>query len=178
MIINGIIRRTDCCGLRLVYGIANRDPLDVIHTLTHAVAEEVEMKDSAHYAFTDNTGEENEYGGTLAQNLTDFGLGTVVATPFAVNPNSGNMLKAFLFTPDRAACQEYYQRVNNDEPQRVLEEMGFTIGTAVRSQGLFPGRAKITGTHNGLIRVTLKNDNSNVRLTVEQARSLIITRPY
>lgn len=127
-LLNNIIKRTDCCGLRELSPIGGYDPIDVLYTLAHSIRGRVTSTDGCYYVFTDNTGFDDGYGNALKHVIESENLGTIYATDWNSNPNSGNRLKAFLWTLDRPALLAWLERKLQEESATLLERAGFQIG--------------------------------------------------
>lgn len=84
------------------------------------------------------------YGRKFAAFITDNGLGTVVASPRAINPNSGNNLQVWVWCIDHDTLKAWYEKVKpKPEPKSVKGKV--SILDALHQAGL----AGIQGGPNG-----------------------------
>lgn len=175
-----ITYRTECCGLRLLYGIGGQLPLDVVYTTCVNIRDHREYRDGAHYAFTDNTGRDDDYGQQLKEFIEENNLGTVIETSFERNPNSGNQLKIFVWTPDREACINFADQ-HDRVPDRTLEDFGYTIGDFIRftrnSPNRFEGRGRLGTVNIDRVQVTLQ-DGEVVNILLDELESCTKTRSF
>lgn len=182
-----IINRTSCCGIRELYRISAMTPENIVYSVGYYI-QEGETIDGAHFVFSDNTGEDNEYGGRLKRYIEEQGLGTVVQTPFAFNPNSNNQLRAYLWTLDREALATWTETKQREEEEREaqerinqLEEAGFAIGDFVRfsenSPNHFTGRGRFVSQRGENIRIERQN-GMVVNILAEELSRLTKTRPF
>ena len=108
------IHDTACCGMREINGLSWARPLnnttqvlkDIYNYRSYDNRQYVRP---AVYVFTQASSVKNPklpsavYGARLAKFIRAQNLGPVVSTRPAMNPNSGNYVRAFTWTPDWAA---------------------------------------------------------------------------
>lgn len=187
--VRDIFNRTSCCGIREIYGIGNKTPELILYSLGYYL-DQGEGISGAHYLFSDNTGAQDgvHYGEVFRDYIINHELGTVLETPFKHNPNSGNMLKAFLWTIDQPAFDRWFVAKVNELATRNIDvynarlaRHGFAVGDFVRFRGdspnRFEGRARISPPQN--TNISLTKQNGEVHSILEgELESLVKTRPY
>lgn len=186
--VRNIFNRTSCCGIRELYGISDKSPELILYSLGYYLAQN-ETVNGSHYLFSDNTGgHDDHYGEILRDYILEQGLGTVVETPFTHNPNSGNMLKAFLWTINQEAFNVWYTTKVQELAvrgimayQASLSTVNLAIGDFVRcitgSPNSFTGRARIVAPRNQNIAL-VKQDGTNHDILVGEIGILVKTRAY
>jgi hypothetical protein len=94
-----------CCGVREIDGLAFYDgkPEEAMKV----VAKNTVYDHTWRHALFTQAGKGKRYGTNFATYITKHKLGTVVATPTKVNPNSGNPLKAFIWTINWPAFKKW-----------------------------------------------------------------------
>jgi hypothetical protein len=93
-----------CCGVREIDGLSlHREPEDALKGVALSAAYDHKWR---HAIFT-QAGKGKRYGVQFAAYITKHKLGTVVASPTKVNPNSGNPLKAFIWTVNWPAFRKW-----------------------------------------------------------------------
>lgn len=192
----GIIHTTQCCGIRELDGIAGLNPRDILYTMGRAFREGRNRTVSPHYVFSDNSIglEVNHYGDALKQFIEDNNFGTVIETVSARNPNSGNILKAFIWTADddargRVVSWSIEEEARSEE-QRIgllnenLAVYNLKVGDAVCFKGVSPnaftGRAKIilSGDSSRYITLDLKDSRGQHRISLGELQYLVKARNY
>lgn len=103
------IRATECCGIDEIYNLDA--PLE---TITDVCENRLSGDICAIYLFHDAVRYKN--GTKLAKYILDNDLGTVVETKSVRNPNSGRMVKAWLWTPKMRTLKAWYKK-NKDADQ-------------------------------------------------------------
>lgn len=105
------IRPTMCCGVREYSGLngRNKEILEYVIDYRFAIGHRLGqyMPENFRYLiFTDNR--EFENGDSLRNFITERNLGTVIETASNHNPNSGNMVKVYIWTLDDKALMTWY----------------------------------------------------------------------
>lgn len=96
------VRSTSCCGVRDIDGLSDHS-----RNMEGAFRLFWPQFTGAFALFTCPT--KNKYGERFKKYIEKHKLGSVVETERRKNPNSGNMLRAYLWTLDKKACQKHYQ---------------------------------------------------------------------
>lgn len=99
------------CGVQQLYGVGYNTPSAVIRTAFRGQGDPDRF--TAHIVFSDvfSDSEDHVVGGQrLAEFIKERKLGTVVASPGRVNPNSGNRIKVWVWTPHRANLRAFLAR--------------------------------------------------------------------
>lgn len=115
-----------CCGVNELAGLSgHRSPESALKALLYPYLaypnnpRTAVIPHVAHLIFTGVLGGkrkwETSYGGTFATYIKDKGLGTVVESEVATNPNSHNRLKIWVWTLDRKALTAWAQAVAAEE---------------------------------------------------------------
>lgn len=110
------VRSLECCGILELVDISGEiglpgydDRKDGVELVVGYAA----RSSAAHFIFSEaGRPSEADYARLLAAYIRKHKLGTVVRSRSAVNPNSGNSLRAFLWTPNRAALQRWRLKHN------------------------------------------------------------------
>ena len=92
-----------CCGIREIEGIGELSAKEVMADL----AEDFRYDHKWRHAVFTQAGKKARYGLSFAAFIKKHKLGTVVASPTKENPNSGNPLKAFVWTVNWPALRKY-----------------------------------------------------------------------
>jgi hypothetical protein len=102
------IRNLECCGWRELDGVVNyRGSLEpVVKALSYARVLGTNYFATGGILFT-QAGTRNKYGFRLEKDLLAAGLGTVTRLPRFKNHNTGRIIQAFLWIPDKAALIKY-----------------------------------------------------------------------
>lgn len=117
-----IAHRTSCCGVADLDRLGiHRDPADALRTLktewkygpfghvAFAMFTGVVEVRGAHGMFHNRTFNTENYGKNFATFLTKENLGTVTEVEPQINPASGNVLGAWLWTIDRPALTRWFE---------------------------------------------------------------------
>jgi hypothetical protein len=73
-----------------------------------------EKFEAAYFIFS-QAGKENPYGEELAKLIKKLKLGRVYSTGWKTNPNSGNPVKVWIWTPSYKAFKKWYQENKNGQ---------------------------------------------------------------
>lgn len=114
-----------CCGLGEMSGLSDfRRPELALKSLFRD--DSGLLLRQPHLIFT-QAGRGATYGKRFAAYLIKEGLGTVVATPSKTNPNSGNPLVAWIWTPNKKALKAWGAAHNVKEytQERDTDEYGY-----------------------------------------------------
>ena len=115
------IRDTACCGMREVNGLSwtSSNPTQTLKGIyNHRGYYDRRLVRPAVYIFTQASHEKNPkspvstYGTRLAKFIRSQDLGPVVSTRPSLNPNSGNYVRAFTWTPDWVAFDAWIIQQN------------------------------------------------------------------
>ena len=104
------LKNTNCCGVGELYNLSRMTPKNVIINFERKVYSRGGDDGwrmptvKAHYMFHDV---ENKNGDKLAEYITKYDLGGLLATESRKNPNSPRKVKAWLFTPSKTAIQRH-----------------------------------------------------------------------
>lgn len=178
-----IIKATVCCGVRFLYEIAGKDTDRIVFTVANRIANGTrnDGTKAAHYIWTDNTGNNGSYGDNLKDFIIVNNLGEVTATDWRVNPNSGNQLKLYTWTPDEEAMLAFYQANTGPTTEEVLSELGLGIGDYVRCRAaspfMFEGRMLIDSIRGDDV-VLLDIGGAERIMPVQYLNTLTKTRPF
>jgi hypothetical protein len=102
-------RRLSCCGImelqQLSYHRSN--PVTILKAFGDCFYKPLysDMNEKFRYALFSAAGKRSAYGNRFAAYIRANKLGDVIETGMHVNPNSGNLLKAFLWTVDHDAVK-------------------------------------------------------------------------
>lgn len=92
------IRGTSCCGISELVNIGYNSPEQVLANVKSWAAPGGGGGNRAHLYFSSVTRE--KYGEALEAFILEHNLGSVVSTPSKRNPNSGNAIKGWFWTPN------------------------------------------------------------------------------
>lgn len=114
-----MLRDTSCCGLDEIDGLCDSPVATLLEVADEKYGDYLDAQ-QAFILFTDVMSKKrgNSRGEKLAGYIKKNGLGTVVMTQRAKkNPNSGNMIKAWVWSPNERALRAWWtkNRDNNDE---------------------------------------------------------------
>ena len=104
-----------CCGVRELHNLRAATEYVGYENIARKIASLIEDKvfNCAYILFTGVQPESRYHGGTYGDGFQDFilanRLGTVMASTKGTNPNSGNVLKVYLWQLDHAALKARYQ---------------------------------------------------------------------
>lgn len=113
------LRETSSCGIRELHGLSSR-PKDDLRAV-------VGGRRYGHLFFSDNTNTGN--GQRLAETIVNFGLGPIAESVPNRNPQTGNTIIGWVWTPDYPSIQKFL-----DDGLRPLT-------TAIKARGV--ARSKI-----------------------------------
>lgn len=109
----------DCCGINEIRSISdnrNNPEQTVIDVCKETYTEE---KIGAFLLFTDIN--KREAGNNLAKYILKNDLGSIIKTPLAINPNSGNKLQAYIWTINKRNLKKFAKkhkvRITADEDE-------------------------------------------------------------
>lgn len=103
-----------CCGMRELDGLRDNGErtvkqfCDELFDCYNDESLSISDINFIHVVFSDT--KRSSKGSSLASYIKRKGLGSVVATSYKKNPNSGNSLKAWLWTINRYALVEWYKQ--------------------------------------------------------------------
>ena len=101
------LNQGDCCGLREISGIARcSGPEKALENLAKGMLYDSSWR---HAVFT-QAGTRSTYGEKFKAYILKEKLGTVVESETKVNPNSGNKLKAYVWTVDWRRMKGWMKR--------------------------------------------------------------------
>lgn len=103
-----ITRSSISCGAYLVYDLRSTSPKTQTRKIAAEVAET--YRRAAFYIFSDHA--ENSPGSRLADFLKEINCGKVIATESRVNPNSGNKIRVWMYTPSVAKLRAWLKDDN------------------------------------------------------------------
>lgn len=158
IVIDNLIRTTNCCGLRELDGIEGHRVEDIVYTLGHAIENELPRQVGAFFLFTGVEGgvvdELCEWGRTNNDNF-----GRIITTNYVQNPNSGNMLKVCVWETDDIARDELarFYRENN-APPIDLAVYGLVVGDFISYAGV---RGRIRGVNQSRVELEMRNGSRN-----------------
>jgi hypothetical protein len=95
----GRVDGTNCCGVDEIDGLENNTPEEIVYGSYNA-----NKGNCAYYTFTDV---EDGNGDGVAKYIRANKLGTITRAPIALNPNSGNRIKIWIWTVDHAAMEKF-----------------------------------------------------------------------
>ena len=116
------LRQMGCCGIKEITGLSycvdTKTAMQDFAILTSLRKAEAYQKDLSlkwipapvvnfRYAIFSQAHKESAYGLKFAAFIRDQGLGTLEETGFSSNPNSGNQLKAWIWTVDHDALRSW-----------------------------------------------------------------------
>ncbi len=121
------------CGVHQAYGLERSTPQKLTMALADSYFQECndwkcdeygtygegvacrhrnEAINCAHFIFSDVMRNNTGNGARLAAFLTKLDIGTVVESPTSRNPNSGNRIRVWIFTPDRRKFYNWAREQN------------------------------------------------------------------
>jgi len=118
------VRPTTCCGLRELNGIIEYTTPEAI--LEHAVPQ-FRGTDGAFMMFSCPTS--NSIGRKLAEFIKDNEFGVVTESPVRRNPNSGNMLRVFMWALNKKPLYKWV-----DDRAKKRGDVVFEVGQRVRGR--------------------------------------------
>lgn len=97
-----------CCGITEIQGLSDHRNSEEALKEFCRIAGGYDWEWRFRFAvFTEAGGKKSTYGKNFARYIEKHGLGEVVATKTKVNPNSGNPLKAFVWTMNIPALKSW-----------------------------------------------------------------------
>ncbi len=110
------INRTPCCGVHYIDGV-DRGYKRVLSELYFEMfcEEEDERLEQAFFIFTDAL--RNGNGRKFAKQIDSLKLGKVTASRSRLNPNSGNMIRIWTWSPDVLAIKEWGEKNAEQDEQ-------------------------------------------------------------
>lgn len=107
-----MLKDTSCCGLKEIDGLSC-SPEQTVDELCEELFEEpvscfIDNPDMAFILFTDAVKYKN--GQELARFIQKHDLGTVYGARARTNPNSGNKIKAWIWSPNKRKLKAYYRK--------------------------------------------------------------------
>lgn len=105
----------DCCGVSEFSGITCCSPESAVRAFYDQRFYGGQKYGHAYAVFTDHTNGKT-YGKALAKYIKENGLGTVTAMRSKMNPNSGNVIKLYVWTVNRQAMTKWGAAPPKGEP--------------------------------------------------------------
>lgn len=137
--------QTKCCGLRELEDLGTvGEPEQVMEQLRSQFLLQGQLRDIAFILFTgvtsryreDHTGvtRPDDYGGALAAFISEERLGTVTTSGERRNPKTNNGLTCWLWSPNHAGVQKWYQEhpATTPEVRIVPNAAGSLVGDLAR----------------------------------------------
>lgn len=111
-----------CCGVRELSGLSCHacDPVQMMKSFTRIYTGNnpyCRSNDRFRYAIFSQAGKTSKYGLKFAAFIKEHGLGELVETGFHKNPNSGNYLKAWIWTVDHIAVRAWLAKTTAAEKE-------------------------------------------------------------
>lgn len=113
------LEETPCCGVQFIDSIQDETPKETLLAVCAKKYEDGENEwgdysdpwEQAFLVFTDNVSD-SDYGNKLAKYITEHKLGGVKATRQRRNPNTTNMIKVWVWTPNERNLKKWYNKHN------------------------------------------------------------------
>jgi hypothetical protein len=102
----GIVASYMSCGVSILYGIWGQLPRNIVHkVLNERHSSDLRKTREAFVMFSDTDNDSNGGGNALYKYILDHNLGPIVEFGPRKNPNSGNMIKLWVWTPPHASLE-------------------------------------------------------------------------
>jgi len=107
-----------CCGMRELDYIQGEETIQIILTIcSDIICDENKYR---HVVFSDNGNKIS--GKKLEKEIKKQKLGSIISTVSKINPNSGNSIKAWIWTIDHKALNKYWSKHKTEYEYRHNDE--------------------------------------------------------
>lgn len=113
------LSKTTCCGVKELHELSG--------DVTDLVSLSLSSQTYPHFLITDN--KSNKRGEKVADLIRKNELGNLIETPYKKNPNSGNQVRAWLFTPSWTKLKSFVRKNSGYKVVRgVIKRGGYVTG--------------------------------------------------